>query len=148
MTLPIIDDADAVIPPPAQRLPELRQAVATVAPSPLSEFFEEIRIAFSRAGEEDSVAAIRVLYRKWAVTVAIERRPATAHQLREAERAVNDEDPVSAVRRSEPPERSCEPRTGRPGVSERHGKHGFDDLPGGLPEEVLPALGTAVTPGG
>ncbi|GAA1463736.1 hypothetical protein NE857_00185 [Nocardiopsis exhalans] len=93
MTFPCIDDADAIIPQPAQRLPELRQAVATVAPYLLSEFFEEMQSAFTRAGEEDSVAAIRMFYRKWAVTVTIERRPATAHQLREAEQAVNDKDP-------------------------------------------------------
>lgn len=93
MTISSADDANAIIPQPPQRLPELRQAVATVAPSLLSDFFDEMQSAFTQAGEENSVIPIRMFYRKWAATIAIERRPRTAQLLHEAEQAVNDEDP-------------------------------------------------------
>jgi hypothetical protein len=46
---------EPLIPMPALSLPALRQAVATVAPSRLSEFFQEIQDAFTQAGDEDSV---------------------------------------------------------------------------------------------
>lgn len=67
--------------------------MATVAPSRLSEFFDEMQSAFTRAGEENSVIPIRTFYRRWSATVAIERRPHTAQLPHEAEQAVNDEDP-------------------------------------------------------
>ena len=60
---------------PALTLDALRQAVAAVAPSRLPEFFQEIQEAFSQAGDEDSVTAIRHFYQRWGATVAIERRP-------------------------------------------------------------------------
>jgi hypothetical protein len=40
-----------LIPMPAVTLDALRQAVATVAPSRLPEFFQEIQDAFSQAGD-------------------------------------------------------------------------------------------------
>ncbi|GAB3693688.1 hypothetical protein [Nocardiopsis oceani] len=55
MTISPADDANALIPQPPQRLPELRQALATVAPSRPSDFFDEIQGAFTQAGEENSV---------------------------------------------------------------------------------------------
>ena len=54
-----------LIPMPALSLPALRQAVATVAPSRLPEFFQEIQDAFTQAGEEDSVFPIRHFYQRW-----------------------------------------------------------------------------------
>ncbi len=50
---------EPLIPMPPLSVDALRQAVATVAPSRLPEFFQEIQDAFSRAGEEDSVFPIR-----------------------------------------------------------------------------------------
>ena len=53
---------EPLIPMPALSLPALRQAVATVAtvaPSRLPEFFQEIQDAFTQAGDEDSVFPIR-----------------------------------------------------------------------------------------
>lgn len=38
-----------------------------MAPSRLPEFFEDMQKAFIRAGEEDSVAPIRMFYRQWGV---------------------------------------------------------------------------------
>jgi hypothetical protein len=45
---------EPLIPMPALSLPALRQAVATVAPSRLPEFFQEIQDAFTQAGDEAS----------------------------------------------------------------------------------------------
>ena len=49
---------EPLIPMPALSLPALRQAVATVAPSRLPEFFQEIQDAFTQAGDEDSDGAL------------------------------------------------------------------------------------------
>jgi hypothetical protein len=87
-----------LIPMPALTLPALRQAVAAVAPPRLAEFFEEMQDAFTRAGEEDSVIPIRMFYRRWGVTVAIERNPALAARLHAAENALDDEDPETRAR--------------------------------------------------
>lgn len=57
--------AEPLIPMPALTLNALRQAVATVAPSRLSEFFQDVQDSFSRAGEEDSVFPIRHFYQRW-----------------------------------------------------------------------------------
>jgi len=69
-----------------------RQAVATVAPSRLPEFFPEIQDAFIQAGDEDSVFPIRHFYQRWGA--AIERRPSVAARLHAAERALADPDPA------------------------------------------------------
>jgi hypothetical protein len=78
---------------PELTLPALRQAVATVAPSRLTEFFEDMQRAFVRAGDEGTVLPIRMFYRQWGVVVEIERHPETARRLHEAERGMDDEDP-------------------------------------------------------
>ena len=54
---------------------------ATVAPSRLPEFFQEIQDAFTQAGDEDSVFPIRHFYQRWGAAVAIERRPSVAARL-------------------------------------------------------------------
>lgn len=83
---------EPLIPMPPLTLDALRQAVATVVPSRLPEFFQEIQDAFSRAGEEDSVFPIRHFYQRWAATIAIERRPSVSARLHAAERALADHD--------------------------------------------------------
>jgi len=103
---------EPLIPMPALSLPALRQAVATVAPSRLPEFFQEIQDAFTQAGDEDSVFPIRHFYQRWGAAIAIGRRPSVAARLHAAERALADPDPA------------C-PGPGSPG-SRR-------DRPGGLP---------------
>ena len=85
---------EPLIPMPALSLPALRQAVATVAPSRLPEFFQEIQDAFTQAGDEDSVFPIRHFYQRWGAAIAIERRPSVAARLHAAERALADPDPV------------------------------------------------------
>jgi hypothetical protein len=85
---------EPLIPMPVLSLPALRQAVATVAPSRLTEYFQEIQDAFTQAGEEDSVSPIRHFYQRWGAAVAIERRPSVAARLHAAERALADPDPA------------------------------------------------------
>lgn len=68
--------------------------MATVAPSRLPEFFEDVQKAFVRAGDEDSVVPIRMFYREWGVIVEIERHPETARRLHAAEQAINNADPA------------------------------------------------------
>ncbi|MEV6775997.1 hypothetical protein [Streptomyces syringium] len=85
-----------LIPKPTLTLPALRQAVATVAPSRLPEFFEGMQRAFVEAGDQGSVTPIRMFYRHWGVIVEIERHPRIARRLHAAERALDSED--AAVR--------------------------------------------------
>ncbi|MHB9861680.1 hypothetical protein [Streptomyces sp. YIM S03343] len=92
MTMPHADSNTPLIPRPELTLPALRQAVASVVPSRLPEFFEDLQRAFVRAGDEDSVVPIRMFYRQWGVVVEIERFPETARRLHAAERAVDDPD--------------------------------------------------------
>ena len=93
MTTPHADGNGPLIPRPELTLPALRQAVATVAPSRLPEFFEDLQKAFVRAGDEDSVVPIRMFYRQWGVVVEIERHPDTARRLHAAEQAISSPDP-------------------------------------------------------
>lgn len=87
-----------VIPRPALTLPALREALATVAPASLPEFFEAMQNAFVRAGEENTVLPIHMFYRQWAVIVEIERFPAVAARLHAAERALDSADPEVRAR--------------------------------------------------
>ncbi|OIJ95905.1 hypothetical protein [Streptomyces monashensis] len=93
MTMPYVDGNGPLIPKPELTLPALRQAVATVVPSRLPEFFEDLQKAFIRAGDEDSVVPIRMFYRQWGVVVEIERHPETARRLHAAEQAISSPDP-------------------------------------------------------
>ncbi|KUM93942.1 hypothetical protein AQI88_24710 [Streptomyces cellostaticus] len=93
MTTPYADGDGPLIPRPELTLPALRQAVATVAPSRLPEFFEDLQKAFVRAGDEDSVVPIRMFYRQWGVVVEIERHPEAAHRLHAAEEAISSPNP-------------------------------------------------------
>jgi hypothetical protein len=83
---------DPLIPRPSLSLPELRQAVAAVAPGRLPEMFAKMQEAFVRAGEEGSVTPIHLFYREWAVVVEIERYPGLARRLHEAERTLMSDD--------------------------------------------------------
>ncbi|MFD6291400.1 hypothetical protein [Streptomyces sp. NPDC060205] len=98
MTTPYADQDGPLIPRPELTLPALRQAVATVVPSRLPEFFEDLQKAFVRAGDEDSVVPIRMFYRQWGVVVEIERYPATARSLHAAEQALSSPDPATRER--------------------------------------------------
>ncbi|TQS41152.1 hypothetical protein [Cryptosporangium phraense] len=98
MTAPHAAGDVPVMPLPELTLPALRQAVATLVPSRLPEFFNDMQAAFVRAGDEDSVTPIRMFYRQWGVVIEIERHPHTAARLHAAERAVDDPDPDTRAR--------------------------------------------------
>src|SRR5262245_11763926 len=72
--------SEPLIPRPSLSLPDLRQAVAAVAPGRLAEMFTKMQEAFVRAGEENSVTPIHMFYREWAVIVEIERHPDVARR--------------------------------------------------------------------
>ena len=111
---------EPLIPMPALSLPALRQAVATVAPSRLPEFFQEIQDAFSQAGDEDSVFPIRHFYQRWGAAIAIERRPSVAARLHAAERALADPDPAVRDQAFGKPPRSSRRPTARSRVADWH----------------------------
>jgi hypothetical protein len=92
MTAEHIQGDEPLIAMPSLTLDALRQAVATLVPSRLPEFFQEIQDAFSQAGDEDTVFPIRHFYQRWGATIAIERRPSVAARLHAAERALADLD--------------------------------------------------------
>jgi hypothetical protein len=103
---------EPLIPMPALSLPALRQAVATVVPSRLPEFFQETQDALIQAGDEDSAFPIRHFCQRWGAAVAIEPRPSAAARLHAAERALADPDPA---------------------VRDQAGPGSRRDRPGGLP---------------
>jgi hypothetical protein len=90
MTVQHVSGDEPLIAMPALTLDALRQAVATVVPTRLPEFFQEIQDAFTQAGNEDSVFPIRHFYQRWGATIAIERQPSVAARLHAAERALAD----------------------------------------------------------
>lgn len=87
-------EQEPLIPRPRLTLPELREAVAKVAPGRLSEMFAKMQDAFTKAGEQDSVIPIHMFSREWAVVVEIERHPDTARRLHAAEQALMSDDPA------------------------------------------------------
>jgi hypothetical protein len=91
MTAMYVPEGDEpLVPMPGRRLEALRQAVATITPSRLPEFFQDIQDAFSQAVDEDSVLPIRHFYQRRGATVAIERYPSVGARLHAAERALSD----------------------------------------------------------
>src|ERR1700727_2963260 len=94
MTAEYPQSDEPLIPMPALSLPALRQAVATVAPSRLPEFFQEIQDAFTQAGEEDSVFPIRHFSQRGGPPLALAGRPSAAARLPAAERALANPDPA------------------------------------------------------
>lgn len=122
MTFPFLDDTDTIIPQPAQRLPELRHALARVAPARLSEFFEEMQRAFTEVGEQETVTPIRMFHRTW---LSVRSTIPT---------------PTPESKRSGPPARSSGLLIERPRVSDWHWEHDPENLPGGLPDKALDAV--------
>jgi hypothetical protein len=86
-----MEHGDALIAKPELKLRALREAVAKVAPSRLSEFFEEMQAAFERAEEAESFSPIKLFHIRWGVEVEIARYPETLRRLRSAEKAMNND---------------------------------------------------------
>jgi hypothetical protein len=79
-----------LIPQPAMTREALRDAVRRIALTELAAFDRECAEAFDRAAQTQSTNPLRFFLTKWATFVAIERFPARAAALREAERASGD----------------------------------------------------------
>jgi hypothetical protein len=72
----------------------LQEAVARLMPSRLPEFLADTRRAFDWAADQGSTEPIRRFLIHWGSIVAIERDPAKARRLHEAERRIDDPDPA------------------------------------------------------
>ncbi|MYS81079.1 hypothetical protein [Embleya scabrispora] len=79
---------EPLIPMPPLKIRALREAVAVLSPTCLPESQQEEDEALDWVAENLQPNAIRLFLRKWAVFVAIERRPVLAGRLRELERVV------------------------------------------------------------
>ena len=129
-----------LIPMPALSLPALRQAVATVAPSRLPEFFQEIQDAFTQAGDEDSIFPIRHFYQRWGAAIAIERRPPSPPGSMPPNGPSPTPTPLSGTRQSGKPPRSSRRPTARSRVADWHWEAVTDNLLDELPPAALAAV--------
>ncbi|MCC3769447.1 hypothetical protein [Streptomyces sp. UNOC14_S4] len=84
MTAQHAEEPAEIIPRPGMTFPELRAALARVAPSRLAEFQADRDTAFTAATRHASFNPIRVFQIKWATEIEIERRPALAARYRVA----------------------------------------------------------------
>jgi hypothetical protein len=89
MSIEAVRGDGPVIPMPALTLPALRSAVATLAPAKLPELVNEMQRAFDQAGQDGTIAPIRLFYRRWGAFVAIERDPSRAGFLHAAEQRLH-----------------------------------------------------------
>ncbi|MGW7521279.1 hypothetical protein ACWGJ2_37455 [Streptomyces sp. NPDC054796] len=81
---------DALIPQPATTREALREAVQRIAPLHLTQYDRELGDAFDQAMRTGSTGWLRGFLAKWATFIAVERLPARATALREAERVCGD----------------------------------------------------------
>ncbi len=99
---PVEHGDEPVIERPDRTISALRQALARVAPSKLPLMESERDEVLTLAAETQSVGPVNGFLLRWATAVEIERRPATARRLREAERLVRtttDEETMRAAAR-------------------------------------------------
>ncbi|MEV6672703.1 hypothetical protein [Streptomyces sp. NPDC051162] len=81
--------AGDLIPRPVLTFPALRTALAHVAPDRLPEFHADRDMVFTRATETGAFGPIKGFQLKWATIIEIERRPALAHRMRQAQRHIH-----------------------------------------------------------
>ncbi|GHF54648.1 hypothetical protein [Streptomyces morookaense] len=84
------EGADALIPQPAMTREALREAVRHIRPLNLAQYDRELGEAFDQAVRTGSIGWMRTFLIKWAMFVAVERRPARAAALRVAEQVADD----------------------------------------------------------
>jgi hypothetical protein len=80
---------EPIISMPELTLPALRAAVATISPSDLPVFKRERDEVFMHAAIEGA-APVQMFLRRWAVFVAIERRPDVSARFHAAERVIRE----------------------------------------------------------
>ncbi|GLV77531.1 hypothetical protein ACH4VS_31335 [Streptomyces hygroscopicus] len=90
MTTQPIDGDGPLVPMPALTREALREAVRHIKPLNLTQFDRELGEAFDQSVQTGSIGWMRGFLIKWATFVAIERWPARAASLREAERVAED----------------------------------------------------------
>ncbi|MCJ1677017.1 hypothetical protein MTF65_06595 [Streptomyces sp. APSN-46.1] len=91
MTAQHAEEADGpLISQPAMTREALRDAVRRIDMAALVFFDKECHEAFDRAAETGAINPLRFFLMKWATHVAIQRWPARAAALREAERSAGD----------------------------------------------------------
>jgi hypothetical protein len=91
-------DDRPLIPMPPLKIRALREAVAVLSPTYLPDFQREEDEALDWVAEHLQPNAVRLFLRKWAVFVAIERRPALAQRLRDLERVVGQSHDLDEIR--------------------------------------------------
>lgn len=84
------EGSDALIPQPAMTREALREAVRHIRPLNLAQYDRELGEAFDQAVRTGSIGWMRTFLIKWAMFVAVERRPARAAALRVAEQVADD----------------------------------------------------------
>ncbi|MFC5723027.1 hypothetical protein ACFP1Z_22935 [Streptomyces gamaensis] len=89
MTAQHHEPSPELIPRPEMAFPELRAALARVAPSRLAEFQADRDLAFTSATQHGSFRPIRLFQVKWATEIEIERLPRLAARYRAALDAAN-----------------------------------------------------------
>ncbi|GHG73594.1 hypothetical protein [Streptomyces griseocarneus] len=85
---PVEHGDEPIIERPDRTIAALRQALARVAPSKLSLMESERDEVLTLAAETQSVGPVNGFLLRWAALVEIERHPATARRLHDAERRV------------------------------------------------------------
>ena len=90
---------EPVVPMPALTPEALRTSVASLTPSRLPAFVQDLVEATTSAQQTQSLAPLRTFVHTWGVFVAIQRRPSRATRLRHLEEVVSagTEDPANAI---------------------------------------------------
>ena len=131
---------EPLIPMPALSLPALRQAVATVAPSRLPEFFQEIQDAFTQAGDEDSVFPSATSTSAGAPPSPSSGGPRSPPGSTPPNEPSPTLTPLSGTRQFGKPPRSSRRPTARSRVPDWHWEPVTDDLLDGLSPAALAAV--------
>ena len=131
---------EPLIPMPALSLPALRQAVATVAPSRLPEFFQEIQDAFTQAGDEDSVSPSATSTSAGAPPSPSSGGPRSPPGSTPPNEPSPTLTPLSGTRQFGKPPRSSRRPTARSRVPDWHWEPVTDDLLDGLSPAALAAV--------
>lgn len=90
---------EPLIPMPALTPEALRSAVASLTPSRVPSFVQDLVEATTNAQQAQSLAPLRTFVHTWGVFVAIQRRPSLAARLRHLEEVVSAgaADPTDAI---------------------------------------------------
>ncbi|MFE2334239.1 MULTISPECIES: DUF6247 family protein [unclassified Streptomyces] len=90
---------EPLIPMPVLTPEALRTAVASLTPSRVPAFVQDLVEATTSAQQTQSLAPLRTFVHAWGVFVAIQRRPSRAARLRHLEDVVSagTEDPTNAI---------------------------------------------------